>query len=56
MGPEGRLVPLLADWGWSGFNDAKRLRREPDLGPRRSREDFRLILMDLSLPTDPFMN
>jgi tetratricopeptide (TPR) repeat protein len=30
------------------------LRRDPDLDPLRSREDFQLLLMDVNFPTDPF--
>jgi serine/threonine-protein kinase len=30
------------------------LRRDPDLDPLRSREDFRLLMMDVDFPADPF--
>jgi tetratricopeptide (TPR) repeat protein len=30
------------------------LRDDPDLGPLRDRPDFRLLLMDLAMPADPF--
>jgi eukaryotic-like serine/threonine-protein kinase len=30
------------------------LRQDPDLDPLRSREDFRLLMMDLAFPADPF--
>jgi eukaryotic-like serine/threonine-protein kinase len=30
------------------------LRQDPDLDPLRPREDFRLLMMDLAFPADPF--
>jgi serine/threonine-protein kinase len=37
-----------------GFIDLPRFRNEVDLDPIRSRDDFRLILLDLAFPADPF--
>ena len=37
-----------------GFIDLPRFRNEVDLDPIRSREDFRLILLDLAFPQNPF--
>jgi serine/threonine-protein kinase len=37
-----------------GYRDPDAFRTEPALSPLRGREDFRLLLMDLSMPSDPF--
>ena len=42
----------LADAG--GFRDPDLLRVEPGLDPLRARADFRLLMMDLDFPAEPF--
>ena len=37
-----------------GWRDLARCRYEPALAPLRGREDFRLLLLDLAFPADPF--
>jgi hypothetical protein len=37
-----------------GYRNANRLQIEAALGPLRGREDFRLLMMDLELPAQPF--
>jgi hypothetical protein len=37
-----------------GFNDCELIRVDTDLDPLRGREDFRLLLLDLAMPADPF--
>ncbi len=37
-----------------GYRDVHLLRVEPGLAPLRSREDFRMLMMDLSFPAEPF--
>jgi tetratricopeptide (TPR) repeat protein len=37
--------------GWHGLAE---LRSDPSLAPLRSRPDFRLLMMDLAFPTNPF--
>ena len=38
----------------AGFRDASRMRADTDLDPIRDRPDFRLLMMDLSMPADAF--
>jgi hypothetical protein len=38
----------------SGYRDVDLLRTDAALDPIRPREDFRMLLMDLSMPADPF--
>jgi eukaryotic-like serine/threonine-protein kinase len=38
----------------AGYRDAAGLRTDPDLAPLRDRPDFRLLLLDLSFPAEPF--
>src|SRR5262249_36786824 len=38
----------------SGWTDREQIRRDPDLDPLRGRDDFRLLMMDLAMPADPF--
>jgi serine/threonine-protein kinase len=40
----------------AGFADVGMLRRDTDLDPLRPRRDFQELLMDLSLPADPFQS
>jgi serine/threonine-protein kinase len=37
-----------------GYRNVALMRRDPDLDPLRSRDDFQLLMMDLSMPDDPF--
>ena len=37
-----------------GYRNANEVRIESALAPLRSRDDFRLIMMDLVFPTEPF--
>jgi serine/threonine-protein kinase len=37
-----------------GYRNANEVRGESALDPLRSRDDFRLLMMDLAFPTDPF--
>jgi len=38
----------------AGWNDAPRTSRDPNLAPLRDRDDFRLLLLDLAFPAEPF--
>ena len=37
-----------------GYRDPNHLRMEPGLDPLRSRDDFRLLMMDQTFPPEPF--
>jgi hypothetical protein len=37
-----------------GYRNVALMRRDPDLDPLRSRDDFQALMMDLSMPDDPF--
>jgi tetratricopeptide (TPR) repeat protein len=37
-----------------GYRNRDAFRAEAALGPLRGRDDFRLLMMDLAMPTDPF--
>ena len=37
-----------------GYRNGSELRVESALDPLRSRDDFRLLMMDLAMPFDPF--
>jgi hypothetical protein len=37
-----------------GYRNSAQYRYEPALAPLRGREDFRLLMMDLAMPADPF--
>ena len=49
-----RAMDLLRRAVAMGFRDVHDLRTESALEPLRSRDDFRLLMMDLAFPTDPF--
>jgi serine/threonine-protein kinase len=51
---QGRATELLNRAVTAGFRDGTRMRRDPDLDPLRGRDDFRLLMMDLAMPADPF--
>jgi hypothetical protein len=38
----------------AGYGNLDQLRRDPDLGPLRGRDDFRQLMMDLAMPAEPF--
>ncbi len=38
----------------TGYRNPADYRREPALGPLRGRDDFRLLMLDLAFPADPF--
>jgi eukaryotic-like serine/threonine-protein kinase len=50
----GRAMDILRRAVAMGFRSADRYRVEPALEPLRDREDFRLLMMDLAMPADPF--
>jgi hypothetical protein len=37
-----------------GYREVGLIRVEPELDPLRSRDDFRVLLLDLAFPADPF--
>jgi hypothetical protein len=39
---------------FNNVNGRKRLQRDPDLNPLRSRSEFRLLMLDLMFPSEPF--
>ncbi len=49
-----RAMDILRRAVASGFRSADRYRVEPALGPLRDRDDFRMMMMDLAMPADPF--
>jgi hypothetical protein len=38
----------------AGYRNVALMQRDQDLDPLRSRDDFRLLMMDLEFPDDPF--
>ena len=61
-GPSAGEAPGLADRAMDnlrraaamGYRSAAAYRYEPALAPLRGRDDFRLLLLDLAFPADPF--
>jgi len=49
-----RAIAALRQAIAAGYRDFSKLNTDPDLAPLRSREDFRLLLIDLALPAEPF--
>ena len=49
-----KSMALLVRAVGEGESYPGRLRTEPALDPLRGRADFRLLLMDLAMPADPF--
>ena len=48
------LARAVATGALRSSEAAEDLRSDPDLDPLRSRPDFRLLVMDLAMPDDPF--
>jgi hypothetical protein len=38
----------------AGFHNRGHMQTDTDLDPLRDREDFRLLMLDLAMPADPF--
>ena len=49
-----RAIALLRRAIAKGYHNADEVASEPALRPLRDRPDFRLIMMDLAMPSDPF--
>jgi tetratricopeptide (TPR) repeat protein len=49
-----RAIGALTRAAGLGFRDAHKWRTESALDPFRSRDDFRLLLMDMAFPAEPF--
>src|SRR5262245_51179244 len=49
-----RAMALLQRAVGMGFRDSATYRNDPALDPLRGRDDFRLMMMDLEMPADPF--
>ena len=49
-----RAIAALFRAAGMGYRDARARRTESALDPLRSRDDFRLLMMDLAMPADPF--
>jgi hypothetical protein len=50
-----RAMPILSDSAGRGWRDVALLRVEAGLDPLRGRCDFKLFVMDLGIPADPFV-
>ena len=50
----GKAMALLKKAVGMGYRNADTFRTEPALEPLRNRDDFRLLMMDLEFPADPF--
>jgi len=53
-GLAGRAMDDLRRTAAMGYRNPAQYRYEPALAPLRGRDDFRLLLLDLALPADPF--
>jgi hypothetical protein len=49
-----RAIAALRRAVAAGYRQIKVIRKDPDLAPLRSRDDFQLILLDAAFPDDPF--
>ncbi len=50
----GQAVATLRRAVDAGLQDVAFMRRDPDLDPLRSRSDFQVMMMDLTMPLNPF--
>jgi serine/threonine-protein kinase len=50
----GRGLDALRRAIAAGYRDVHWMRRDPDLDPLRARPDFRLLMLDLAFPAQPF--
>ena len=50
----GRALNALHQASSMGFHNLQAIQTEPGLAPLRSRDDFRLLLMDMAMPADSF--
>ena len=50
-----QAMAILRRVNASGYRDPDLLRVEPGLDPLRSRDDFRLLMMDQIFPAEPFV-
>ena len=50
-----QAMALLGQAAAMGYRDPDKYRTETALGPLRGREDFRLLMMDLLMPAEPFV-
>jgi hypothetical protein len=50
----GRAVELLRQAEAHGYRNIAEISREPAFDSIRSRPDFKLLMMDLAIPVDPF--
>jgi hypothetical protein len=49
-----RAMVVLRDAVAAGYRNVTWMKRDPDLEPLRSRPDFQLLMIDLTMPADPF--
>src|SRR5262249_53447301 len=49
-----RAMAALRQAVAAGYGNLDEPRRDPDLWPLRDRDDFRLLMMDLAMPAEPF--
>ena len=50
----GKAMTLLRKAVAQGYRDTGTMAREPALDPLRNRPDFRLLMLDLAFPAEPF--
>jgi hypothetical protein len=53
-GEAARAITALSRAAGLGYRDLHAWRTDRALDPLRSRDDFRLLMMDVSFPTEPF--
>ncbi len=53
-GYDDRAIDLLRRAVSLGFRDVDLLTKDPDLAALRDRADFRLLILDVAFPSDPF--
>jgi len=49
-----RAIDVLRRAVANGYRNLPRFERDPDLDPLRKRPDFRLLMLELAFPADPF--